>query len=107
MEITMSTRLPPQWATARPLEEYETQFLYTGLSRVDTVKQVISQLVKSPEGRITYTESPCESTVFPRVYASEWVQVRIFSRSPRVWTETLGVDIVHAFVQHPIQTDLT
>lgn len=107
MEITLSTGLPAQWANARPLEDYETQFLYTGLSRVDTVKKVVSQFVRAPDGHITYTEYPCDASVFPRVYASEWARVRVYSRTPRVWTETLGVDIVQAFVQHPTQTVLT
>ena len=60
MNITM-TRLPPkEWAGKKPLESYETTFLYTGFSRYNTEKRTLSQIERGPGGVLTYTETPCE-----------------------------------------------
>jgi hypothetical protein len=50
----MMSRLPSEWATKKPIEKYETQFLYVGLSRYDTVKKTLSSIVRSP-GKTVYT----------------------------------------------------
>jgi len=100
MNVRMTTSLPSEWATARPLETYETQFLAVGLSRYDTAKKMLSTIVRTPTGAITYTETPHTVGSLARCYAVEFVTVTVYSRSPRVWVEDLGVEGQTVFVQH-------
>lgn len=102
MEMTMTNVLPKKWADAKPIESYETQFLYTGFSRYNVAKKSLSQLVRKPDGTLWYSEAPCAATVFPRAYASEYARVNVYSVNPRVWTEE--VDTLQCFVQQPTQT---
>jgi len=102
----MTSYTPKEWVGRKPIESYETSFLYTGLSRYDTKKKIVSQLVRGPGG-ITYTETPCETSVFPRVYSTESARILIYSVSPKVWKEEVGLKDVHFFVQQPIQTAST
>jgi hypothetical protein len=107
MEIHMTSRLPSEWVTKKPIEEYETQFLYVGLSRYDTVKKTLSCIVRKPDGKALYTESPYEGSL-ARCYVSEFATVTIYSLNPRVWLEDLGINDRHAFVQkQPIQDAFT
>jgi hypothetical protein len=94
----MATLLPSEWATKKPIEKYETQFFYIGLSRYDTVKKTLSSIVRTPEGKMLYTETPYEGNL-ARCYVTEYATVTIYSHTPRVWVEDLGVNDRHAFVQ--------
>jgi hypothetical protein len=107
MNITITRTPPKEWEGKAPIESYETTFLSTGFSRYNTAKQTLSQIVRSSTGVLTYTETPCDATVFSRTYASEDVRVLIYSRSPRVWKEEIGLDDAHYFVQQPTQTAFT
>jgi hypothetical protein len=102
MEVHMMTRLPAEWVTKKPIERYETQFLYVGLSRYDKVKKVLSSIVRSPGGKTLYTETPYDGNL-ARCYITEFATVTVYSANPRVWVEDLGVNDVHAFVQQPTQ----
>lgn len=106
MQVEMLRALPKEWATKKPIESYETTFLATGFSRYNTTKKTLSQFVRKEDG-VWYSESECTATVFPRVYACEAARVTVYSKSPRVWVEEVGVGELHAFVQQPIQTSLT
>jgi hypothetical protein len=94
----MTPQLPNEWATKKPIERYETQFLYVGLSRYDTTKKTLSSLFRTPEGMTIYTESLYTGSL-ARCYASESVTMTIYSHSPRVWTETTEANTQTAFVQ--------
>ena len=98
----MMTRLPAEWVAKKPIERYETQFLYVGLSRYDKVKKVLSSIVRSPDGKTLYTETPYDGNL-ARCYITEFATVTIYSANPRVWVEDLGVNDIHAFVQQPTQ----
>jgi hypothetical protein len=104
MEIKMTSFIPKDWVGKKPMESYETRFLYTGFSRYNTEKKMLSQIVRTPTGTITYSESVCEANVFPRAYASELARVSVYSVSPRVWKEEVGLRDIHFFVQQPTQT---
>ena len=54
----MSNSLPAEWANRKPVERYETQFLYVGLSRYDTVKKTLSNFNRTEDGKVVYTETP-------------------------------------------------
>jgi len=100
----MLQQLPPQWTSKKPLEHYETQFLYVGLSRYDTTKKTLTSLFQTPEGKTIYTESPYDGSL-ARCYVSEFVTVTVYSHSPRVWAEESGSDECTYFVQQPTQVD--
>jgi hypothetical protein len=97
MQISMTTAMPKEWASKKPIESYETTFLATGFSRYNTVKKTLSQFVRHDNGTVTYSESTCAATVFPRVYHTEPARVTVYSRSPMVWTEE--VDGLQCFIQ--------
>ena len=107
MEIQMMGAMPKEWNDKKPVESYETTFLSTGFSRYNTTKKTLSHFLRETDGRLTYTESLCEATVFPRVYASEFTRVTVYSLTPRVWKEEVGMEEVHFFIQHPRQVAST
>jgi hypothetical protein len=99
------SRAPSEWATKKPIEKYETQFLYVGLSRYDTVKKTLSSILRAP-GKTVYTETPYEGTL-ARCYITEFATVSVYSLNPRVWKEDMGVNDQTFFVQQPTQTAST
>lgn len=106
MEVRMTTLPPSAWATKKPIEKYETQFLYVGLSRYDTTKKTLSSILRQSDGKTIYTETPYDGSL-ARCYVTEFVTVTIYSQSPRVWKEETGLRDTHFFVQQPIQTAST
>jgi len=80
------------------LREYETRILWTGLSRYDVERKVLSTLKMDGE-RILYSERPYPGHVFSRVYATEHVRVTVYSDSPKVWSEELSPHEIHFFQQ--------
>ena len=99
MEITMTTSLPSKWTAVKPLETYETQFLYVGLSRYNTTKKTLSSIVTTGATTV-YTETPYATGSLARCYVSEFATVSVYCLSPRVWKEDMGVDGQTVFVQH-------
>jgi hypothetical protein len=98
MEVKLLRHLPPSWTAKKPIETYETTFLYIGFSRYDTAKQKLSNLVRTKDG-IFYTETPASPSCLARCYTTEHVRVTVYSESPRVWIEDVGVSDRHVFVQ--------
>jgi hypothetical protein len=105
MEVRMTSLPPSEWATKKPIETYETQFLYVGLSRYDTTKKTLSSIVRSP-GKTIYTETAYDGSL-ARCYITEFATITIYSKSPRVWKEDMGVRNQTFFVQQPTQTAST
>jgi hypothetical protein len=99
MEITLTNGVPPAWRARRPLREYETRLLYTGFSRYDVDRKVLSTLQVTPEGKLLYSERPHEGRTFSRVYAAEHVRVIVYSESPKIWAEEIGPYETHFFQQ--------
>lgn len=95
----MTSRLPSEWATAKPIEKYETQFLYVGLSRYDTVKKTLSNIIQNEKGKATYNEKPYGDKSLARCYVSEFATVTVYSLTPRVWKEDMGVNEITVFTQ--------
>ena len=102
----MSNSLPAEWATRKPVERYETQFLYVGLSRYDTVKKTLSNFNRTEDGKVVYTETPYSGTL-ARCYVSEYATISVYSLNPRVWKEDMGVGDQTFFVQQPTQAAST
>lgn len=98
MEVDLQSDVPATWKSRRPVDEYETTLLYTGFSRYDTRKKVLSQLQKTPDGRLVYTSRPWEG-VLSRCYNAELVRITVYSTEPAVWSETVQPGEVHFFQQ--------
>jgi hypothetical protein len=107
MRVSLSRRVPEEWTTKKPLESYETQYIYVGFRRYDKLKRCISSIYKNDDGTIEYHMAPYENSVFARSYSSENVRVNIYSQSPRVWSEELSPHEVFFFVQQPTQAAST
>lgn len=90
MEVRMSSDDIPR-DLPKPIEIYETHFLYIGFGRYDVVKKVTSRIEATEDGKTLYTETPVEAPkTFPKVYHSEFVRVTVYSQSPRMWKEELS-----------------
>jgi hypothetical protein len=105
MEVQMLPALPAQWTSKKPIDSYETRFLYIGFSRYDTTKQVLTKFIRNENGTINMSEAPHTETFFARCYHTENARVNVYSLNPRVWTEE--VDTLQCFVQQPIHTACT
>lgn len=105
MEIRILTAVPEEWAK-KTGKTYETQFIYLGFSRYDTVRKVLSKFT-SGNNCVRYSETPCPTTTFSRGYHAEFARVTIYSESPRIWSEELSPGEVHFFVQQPMQAACT
>lgn len=97
--MVLTNGVPRAWQGRRPLREYETRLLYTGFSRYDVDRKVLSTISVTPEGRLRYTERPHDGRVFSRVYAAEHVRVIVYSDSPKVWAEEIAPYETHFFQQ--------
>lgn len=93
------SRLPAEWVGKKPVERYETQFLYVGLSRYDTVKKTLSAILRSTDGKVLYDETPYDDGPLARSYVSEFATVTVYSKSPRVWVEDMGINEQTVFVE--------
>ncbi len=107
IRLKIYNKTPKEWKDKTPIEVYETKLLTTGFSRYNMTKRTLSQLFRYPDGHLEYTEQHCNIRLFPRVYHSEDIQVFVYSHSPLVWKEEIGVEDYHFFVQQPIQTAST
>jgi hypothetical protein len=102
MKISISSTVPRKWSSAKPVRVYETNFIYIGVERYNTVTKAISSIERTG-GTLTYKEEPCTQPTFSSSYANEHVRITIYSESPRVWSEELSPHEVFFFVQQPTQ----
>jgi hypothetical protein len=102
----MTSKLPSEWATKKPIEKYETQLLYVGLSRYNTVKKTLSSIIRTPDCKTLYTETPYDGSL-ARCYITEYATISVYSLNPRVWKEDMGSDGQTFFVQQPTQAAST
>ena len=102
MEVRLLDAVPLEWISKKPIDSYETRFLYIGFSRYDTTKQVLTKFIRKPDGAIDMSETSHKDAFFARCYHTENARVTVYSTNPRVWTEE--VDTLQCFVQQPIHT---
>jgi hypothetical protein len=93
----MTSRLPSEWTTKKPIERYETQFIYVGLGRYNTVKKTISYVLRTND-KTVYEEVPFDGQL-ARAYTVEWATISVYSLSPRVWKEETGVTDTTVFIE--------
>jgi hypothetical protein len=90
--------------TTAPLRQYDTQLVYIGFRfRYDTHRKTLSSIEKCPDGTISYTEVPSETTVFSKGYHTENVRVTVYTDSPKVWCEEISATDYFVFAQQPTQ----
>ncbi len=94
----MSSGLPPEFASKRPIRSYDTRYLYTGFSRYNVETKIISTITVN-NNKFFYKEAKFEGTTFPRVYTAEHVRIDIYSENPKIWSETLNPHDIHFFQQ--------
>lgn len=99
MEIVLAHALPPALSKARPLETYETKFLYVGFSRFNTEKKRLEQFHRSESGTLTFRSNPLSASIFPRCYHTELARVTVYSQTPLVWTEEVSPADIQIFIQ--------
>lgn len=83
MDIELFTPTSP----LTPVETYDTTFVYTGLSRIDSAKREVSQIRILENGRWHMETSAWEGSALSRSYATERVTVQIYSTTPWIWSE--------------------
>ncbi len=96
MEARLHKKLPTQYTSLVPTT-YETQFLYTGMSRVDKTMSTLTTCQLLDNGNFFITEHPYEIGVLSRVYHVEHVRIDIYSKEPKVWSETISPTEVYFF----------
>ena len=94
----MSSNLPPEFVSKRPIKSYETRYLYTGFSRYNVETKTIST-IRLENNKTLYTEVKFEGTTFSRCYNTEHVRIDVYSENPKIWSETLDPHTVHFFQQ--------
>ncbi len=82
----------------KPIQTYETKYIYTGFSRYDTYKKVLSKMIEK-EGKLYLEETPCDIQVFSRAYHTELVKVSVYQKSPLLWSEQLSPTEIYFFIQ--------
>lgn len=107
MEIKILTKIPEEWKNKKPIEEYETTLMYTGFSRYDTKKSLLSRIERKLDGRLLYSSNSWTG-VLSKCYHTENVRVTVYSTSPAMWSETVSIDNPQFFVQQQdMQTSST
>jgi hypothetical protein len=96
----MNIRISQTKPTTKPIREYETRFVYIGFRfRYNTHTKTLSSIMKHPDGKTDYFETPSENDVFSNIYHSENVRVIVYSESPRVWCEEMSPDDYQVFTE--------
>ena len=98
MEVSVRPGIPAEYAHMRPLREYETQLIATGLRRYNVHTKTVSTLTSS-NGRLYYSEVPYTGSILPRGYATELVRMVVYSESPKIWAEVVSPDVVYFFME--------
>jgi len=100
MEITVDTKVPKEFQKMAGTT-YETRFVYTGYSRLDTEKHILSRMKVANDNRILYSETEFpRGCVLPRAYHTENVRVTVYSQNPRIWKEEVSRNVVYFFREH-------
>lgn len=96
MEVRLHKQLPTQYTRVVPTT-YETQFLYTGMSRVDKTNSTLTTTRLLENGHLAITEQPYDIAVLSRVYHVEHAKVDVYSKNPKVWSEMISPTEVYFF----------
>jgi len=101
MEIEILESVP---VSMKPLQTYETRYIYTGFGKYDVESQVFSR-IELRNSVLLYHEHHTSDGCFSRGYFVENVRVTVYSRSPRIWAEELSPDKVYFFREKQGQQD--
>jgi hypothetical protein len=71
MQIEILSEVPPEFAKAKPLRTYETQYIYTGFRRYDVERSVLMEFVETP-GAPSSRKSPSIPVSSPGDTRQRW-----------------------------------
>lgn len=91
MRILISDKVPEKY-TSQKGTIYETRFIYTGLGRYNEYTQCMEWIEVDPDGSHSFSMKPYTPEVLSRSYHVEHARVTLYSESPRVWKEEIGLD---------------
>ena len=91
----MQQGVPSKFKTLKD-STYETRYIYTGMSRYDTEKKLLSKFVEE-NGKVYCYISPYTDTLLSRGYHTEHVRITVYSESPRIWAEEVSPHEVYFF----------
>lgn len=96
MEVRLHKQLPTQYTHVVPTT-YDTQFLYTGMSRIDKTTRTLTTTTILENGHLFITEQPYDIAVLSRVYHVEHAKVDVYSKQPKVWSEMISPTEIYFF----------
>jgi hypothetical protein len=91
MRILIADKVPEKY-TSQKGTTYETRFIYTGFGRYNEHTQCMEWIEVDPDGSHSFSMKPYTPEVLSRVYHVEHARVTLYSESPRVWKEEIGLD---------------
>ena len=99
MEVELTYSIPDAWKDA-PCTTYETQYIYIGFRRLNVKTRKLQSIEFTQTGLWMFSEEDnLHSGVLSRAYHTEHVTVTEYSKSPRVWSESLAPDQLFFFRQ--------
>jgi hypothetical protein len=98
MMVEIYEKEPPEISGKKPIQTYETQYVYTGFRRYDVKRKMMMEFVETVKG-LVLKEIPMEMDVFSRGYSVEKAIVYVYSESPRIWKEVLNPFVTHFFIE--------
>lgn len=96
MEVRLHKQLPTQYTHVVPTT-YDTQFLYTGMSRIDKTNSTLTTTTLLENGHLRISEQPYDIAVLSRVYHVEHAKVDVYSKHPKVWSEMISPTEIYFF----------
>jgi hypothetical protein len=91
MKILIADKVPEKYVSQKGTT-YETRFIYTGLGRYNEHTQCMEWIEVNPDGSHSFSIKSYTLEVLSRSYHVEHARVTVYSESPRVWKEEIGLD---------------
>jgi hypothetical protein len=91
MKILIADKVPEKYASQKGTT-YETRFIYTGLGRYNEHTQCMEWIEVDPDGSHSFSIKSYTLEVLSRSYHVEHARVTVYSESPRVWKEEIGLE---------------
>lgn len=87
MELTMTTQIPNEFI-GKQGTSYDTEYLYTGFSRINVAKRRVQTIRKLSNGNVSMLDRDYHPEILSRVYHKELVRITEYGCG--VWSEVVG-----------------
>lgn len=98
MLIDIREQEPPEVIGKKPIQTYETQYIYTGFRRYDVKRKVLMEFIETVKGTVL-KDIPMEMDIFSRGYSVETATIYVYSEKPRIWKEVMSPFVSHFFLE--------